>query len=95
MNVAFIPTKHDLQEAIKEAVSEAVRDQVPDIVREVTAKPYLTKEELKELTGWSDRTIQNLRSTNQIPYVQHGHKIIYPRKGMFEFFEAHEIQPDK
>lgn len=93
MNVAFIPTKQDLQQAIKEAVSQAVKEQVPEIIREATAKPYLTKQELMDLTGWSSRTIQNLRDTNQIPYSQHGHKILYPRKGVLAFLEAHHIQP--
>ena len=93
MNVAFIPTKQDLQEAIREAVAQAVREQVPDIVREATAKPWMTKDELMELTGWSSRTLQHLRDTNQIPFSQHGHKILYPRKGIMQFLEDHHISP--
>lgn len=90
---AFIPTKEDLQEIIGRAVSEAVREQVPQIVREATAKEWLTKEEVKELTGWSSRTLQNMRDTKQIPFSQHGHKILYPRKGIIEFLEDHHITP--
>ena len=93
MQSAFIPTKHDLQQAIKEAVSQAVIEQIPEIVREATAKPWLTKEDLMDLTGWSSRTIQHLRDSNQIPYSQHGRKILYPRKGMLEFLEDHHITP--
>lgn len=89
----LVSEKNDLQAAIKEAVCEAVREQVPGIVREATAKPWLTKEELMELTGWSSRTIQNLRDSEAIPYSQHGYKILYPRKGILDFLEAHHIEP--
>ena len=75
-HMAFIPTKEDLQQVIQDAVSKAVREQVPEIVREATAKQWLTKQDLKDLTGWSDRTIQHLRDSNQIPYAKHGHKIL-------------------
>lgn len=92
---AFIPTKDELEQLIQDAVSKAVREQVPEVIREATAKEWLTKQDLKELTGWSDRTIQNLRDTDQIPYSKHGHKILYPRQGIMEFLEVHHIKPRK
>ena len=92
---AFIPTKEDLQDLINQAVSNAVREQVPEIVREATAKQWLTKQDLKELTGWSERTIQHLRDSDQIPYAKHGHKILYPRQGIMEFLEVHHVKPRK
>jgi hypothetical protein len=91
MTVVLISEKSDLEAAIEQAVSKAIREQVPEIIREATAKPWLTKEELRELTGWSSRTLQNLRDTNQIPYSQHGHKILYPRDGIMKFLEDHKI----
>lgn len=90
---AFIPTKQDLQEAIREAVRAEMLEQVPELIREATAKPYLTKQELMDLTGWSSRSIQNLRDTNQIPFSQHQHKILYPRKGILQFLEDNHIKP--
>lgn len=92
---AFIPTKEDLQDLINQAVSNAVREQVPEIVREATAKQWLTKHDLMELTGWSERTIQHLRDSDQIPYSKHGNKILYPRQGILEFLEDHHIKPMK
>lgn len=93
MNAAFIPTKDDLQKAIREAVRLEIMDSLPELIHEATAKPWLTKEELMDLTSWSSRTIQNLRDTRQIPFSQHGHKILYPRKGIMEFLESNHLKP--
>lgn len=89
---AFIPTREDLQELIRDAVRQAVKSEIPGIVREATAKDWLTKKELQDLTGWSNRTIQYMRDSEQIPYSQHGYKILYPRKGILKFLEDHHIK---
>jgi len=91
----IITTPEKLQETISRAMSRTIERHIPDIIREATSKPWMTKQELMDLTGWSSRTIQNLRDTNQIPYSQHRHKIIYPRKGIMEFLENHHIKPQE
>jgi len=93
MNELIITTPEKLEETISQAMSRTVKEYIPEIIQEATAKPWLTKDELMELTGWSSRTIQNLRDTNQIPYSQHGRKILYPRKGILQFLEEHHITP--
>ena len=95
MKVLELEDSEQLDARIKSAVAEAIRAEIPHIIREATAKEWLTKQDLKELTGWSDRTIQNLRDTDQIPYSKHGHKILYPRQGIMEFLEVHHIKPRK
>jgi len=92
-NSVCVSTREDLQQLIEEAVSKAVKQQIPEVIREATAKEWLTKKELQELTGWSNRTIQYMRDTEQIPYSQHGYKILYPRKGILKFLENHHIKP--
>lgn len=89
----YISSKEELNTAIQQAVSEAVNKALPELIRKATAKEFLTKEELMELTGWSSRTIQNLRDTRQIPFSQHGRKILYPYTGMMEFLKENHIKP--
>jgi hypothetical protein len=91
----YIATRNELDSAISEAVERTVRTLVPELIRKATNKEFLTKEEIKELTGWSDRTLQNLRDRRQIPYTQHGKKILYPYDGLMEFFEKSHIKPIK
>jgi len=83
-----------IQKAVKDAVAEAMKD-IHKIIREGTTPPYLTKEMVMEITGWSNRTIQHMRDTRQIDFVQHGRKILYPTDELYEFFENHRIKASK
>ena len=89
----IVTTEKQLEEIFSKLFDKKVNESLPLLVKEATAKPWLTKEELMELTGWSSRSLQSLRDTNQIPYSKHGRKILYPRKGILEFLEAHHIKP--
>lgn len=94
-NNVFITNESDLQKAIETAVESALQKQLPDLVKQATTKPYLTKQEIMELTGWSSRTLQHLRDTYQIHFVQHGRKILYPTEELYEFLEKHHVKPSK
>lgn len=81
---------------IQEAIDQSLQQQMDSLLEKVeraTQEPYLTREKLKEITGWSDRTLQHLRDTEQITYVQHGRKILYPRDEFYEFLEANKFKP--
>lgn len=94
MNV--IVTDHKtLQDLIGEAVAEALAQQLPKLLRDAVRKPLLTRDEVKELTGWSDRTLQHLRDTRQLPFVQDGRKILYPTDGLQEFISSRSIPSRK
>lgn len=95
MSEIIVTTPEELQETVARAISETFKERIPELIREATAKPWMTKEELMELTGWSSRTLQHMRDSNQIPYSKHGRKILYPRKGILEFLEEHHITPQK
>lgn len=89
----IVTTETQLEKIFSKLFDKKVNTTLPQLVKEATAKPWLTKEELMDLTGWSSRTIQHMRDSNQIPYSKHGRKILYPRKGILEFLEAHHIKP--
>lgn len=91
MTQIIVTERNQLQKLIREELKTELQQQVPEIVQKATEKPWMTKDELMELTGWSSRTLQNLRDTNQIPYSKHGRKILYPRAGFMAFLEDHEI----
>ncbi len=89
----IVTTETQLEKIFSKLFEKQINTTLPALVKEATAKPWLTKEELMELTGWSSRTIQHMRDSNQIPYSKHGRKILYPRKGILEFLEDHHIKP--
>lgn len=93
MDNVIVTTTTELEKIFSKLFEKKLNETLPGMVKEATAKPWLTKDELIELTGWSSRTIQHMRDSNQIPYSKHGRKILYPRKGILEFLEDHHIKP--
>lgn len=91
----IVTERNELQKIIKKCLRAEAENFIPKIVRKAIEKPWMTKQELMDLTGWSSRTLQHLRDTNQIPYSKHGRKILYPRDGIMEFLEEHQIPANK
>lgn len=92
-NIQYVAERKELEHYFDKRVREILKEEIPKLLKEVGKKEWLTKEELMKLTGWSGRTIQHMRDSEQIPYSQHGRKILYPRKGILAFLEAHYIRP--
>ncbi|KPP94621.1 MAG: mobile element hypothetical protein [Bacteroidetes bacterium HLUCCA01] len=90
---AYIATHDELEKAIEKALAKVVEDRLPELIQEATSKPWLNTSELIELTGWSSRTIQNMRDRNEIPFSQHGRKILYPRVEIMRFIRSIEVTP--
>lgn len=80
MSKVFL-SEDEFQKALEE-VAERTADKVlsralPKLIKEATRKEYLTVTDLQELTGWSRRTIQYLRDSRQIPFHQHGRRVLF------------------
>ncbi|MEP1152191.1 MAG: helix-turn-helix domain-containing protein [Balneola sp.] len=89
----FVAERKELELYFDKVLRSIIRDEVPKLIQELGKKEWLTKQELMKLTGWSSRTIQHMRDSKQIPYTQHGRKILYPRKGIMDFLKANYIRP--
>jgi len=89
----FVAERKELEHYFDKRVREILKEEITKLLKHLGQNEWLTKEELMKLTGWSGRTIQHMRDSQQIPYSQHGRKILYPRKGIIDFLEAHHIRP--
>jgi ribosome-binding ATPase YchF (GTP1/OBG family) len=78
---------------IREAIQQAIEDAIPGIVKKANAKDWLTKADVLEMTGWSDRTLQYMRQSRQIPFSKHNRKIMYPSDGIQQFLKDHNVLP--
>ena len=87
----IVTTPAELRRLVAEAVRDAVRAELPGLVQEATRKPYLTPREVRDLTGWSSRTLQHLRDTRQVPFVQSGRKVLYPTDGVDDFLARNTV----
>ena len=92
-NIQYVAERKELEHYFDKRVRDILKEEIPKLLKDLGKKEWLTKEELMKLTGWSGRTIQHMRDSRQIPYSQHGRKILYPRQGILEFLEEHYIEP--
>ena len=90
---SFIIDRDTLRDTLTEVLCEHLERLLPDLVEEATRRPYLTRKDVKALTGWSDRQLQHLRDTRRIPFVQIKRTILYPSKEFYEFLESRRIEP--
>ena len=72
--------RHLVAEAVVEAIGPAVEAAVlaalPEVVRRAKLAPYLSREEVADLTGWSMRKVDYLRSNGTLPYVRRGRSVL-------------------
>ncbi len=61
--------------AVGPAVEAAVARALPAVVRRAALPPFLSKAELAELTGWSERKVDYLRERGRLPYVKVGRSV--------------------
>ena len=90
-----IITSGDLNIIIQEAIEKSLLNSINSLEDKIIKHSYLTKAEVIELTGWSDKTIQNLRDHKQIPFTKHGRKILYPTKGIYDFLKLNTVEVSK
>ena len=81
----------NLRDVIEEIVRRVIREEVPMAVEQGTIKPYLTKRELKDLTGWSDRQVEYKKSKGEIPYIRRGRLVLFPTQEIFVYLEAGRV----
>ncbi len=91
-NKLTIISDDDLDLMIQIAVEKALIKSINSLEDKLIKHSYLTKAELIELTGWSDKTIQNLRDHKQIPFTKHGRKILYPARGIYDFLKLNTVE---
>lgn len=91
--IQYVAERKELEHYFDKIVRQILKEEIPKLLKDLGKKEWLTKGELMKLTGWSGRTIQHMRDSEQIPYSQHGRKILYPREGIYKFLESHYIKP--
>ena len=77
-----------LRRIVSDAVNTAVQNAIPDLIRRTTRKPWLTRDEVLELTGWSVRTLAYLRQERKIAFSQEGRKILYETASLERLLES-------
>lgn len=95
MEPVVVTTRESLNELVSEAVRTAISDVLPEAVRQATTKPYLTKKELMELTGWSSRQVEYKKSKKELPYVKRGRLILFPTDEVYAYLNEGYVSAAK
>ena len=79
METPFVLTSEaQLKAALAAVVRDAIGEMVPEMIRRATAKPYLTKAELMDLTGWSSRQVEYKKERRELPFTRRGRTVLFP-----------------
>ena len=88
MSTVIVTSPEALDQTISRQVEAALKAHLPEAVRRATQKPYLTKPELMELTGWSSRSVEYKKSTGQLSFVRRGRLVLFPTQEVYEYLDA-------
>lgn len=64
-------------EAVRPAVAAALADSLPEVLRRASLPLYLTKQQVRELTGWSPRKVDYIVAECRIPVVRRGRTVLF------------------
>lgn len=64
-------------DAVGPAVEAAVLAALPEVVRRAKLGSYLTRAEVADLTGWSTRKVDYMRSRGVLPYFRRGRSVLF------------------
>ena len=83
---------NELTELIDKAVEGAIEKHIPTAIRQATKKTFLTTDELSNLTGWSRRTIQYLRDSRQLPFIQDGRRVLFSTDEIEKYLNERRVR---
>jgi len=87
----IVTSREDLEAAVADAVEGVLKRVLPEAVRRATTKPYLTKRDLMQLTGWSSRQVEYKKSKREIPYIKRGRLVLFPTEDVFAYLEEGRV----
>lgn len=64
-------------EAVQPAVAAALEQTLPEILRRAALPAFLTRKQVMELTGWSDRKLAYLQAEQRIPFSKRGRSVVF------------------
>lgn len=87
--------QNQLKALVADAVHEALAPHMRKLTMAPTTKPAYTVEEAMELLGVSKRTLQYLRDSKQIGFVQNGRKILFRAADIEDYLQNNRISRRK
>ena len=90
-SLILLATPAALADALAPYIRATLAEMLPALVRQATAKPWLTPSEASELTGFSTRTLRHLRVSRQVTFSQRGRLILYDAEDLRALVHAGKV----
>ena len=85
MHPIVITSKEEFDNTISQVIETAMKKALPAIVKRAVSKPYLTKTELMELTGWSSRQVEYKKSKRELPFIRRGRLVLFRSEDVYAY----------
>ncbi|GAB5519714.1 MAG: hypothetical protein RhofKO_19650 [Rhodothermales bacterium] len=86
-----VTTSAQLQAVVCLAVAEAIAKQLPQAIQRGIAKPYMTKLEVMDLTGWSSRQVEYKKQRRELPFIRRGRTVLFPTDDVYAYLESGRV----
>lgn len=87
MEPIIVTSRATISEVVAAALETALKQALPPLLRQATTKPYLTKKELMDLTGWSSRQIEYKKAGGEIAYFRRGRTVLFPTEAVVAYLD--------
>lgn len=77
--------------ALGPEIRATLTEWLPALIKQAVSKPWLTRQEVVELTGLSPRQLSYLRATRQVTFSQRGRTILYETESIYRLIEAGKV----
>lgn len=72
-----LPDPRAFEAALESALQKALVGPVAEAIRRAKLPLYLSRKEVLDLTGWSDRKLSYLQAQRRLPYVKRGRTVLF------------------
>jgi hypothetical protein len=76
---------------VREETTRALQASLTSALRSAISKPYLTNQEVSELTGWTKRQLAHKRASGALPFLKRGRTIWYRAEEVYSWLEEGHV----
>ncbi|MBT6424573.1 MAG: helix-turn-helix domain-containing protein [Bacteroidetes Order II. Incertae sedis bacterium] len=80
-------TDYQLFDQLRESLVSETISLIDKYLTTTGAKPFLTQDDVCELTGWSKRQLAYKRKKGELPFIKRGRTVWYKTSDMLHWFE--------
>lgn len=91
----YIPSAKEQEQLIKNTIIDTLNELLPKHLNGSKTEEWLSVSQVAERLGYCEATIYRLKDRGELPFTQHGRKILFPWSRIErEFLEANLVSKE-